>query len=103
MYSTHHLRYLRVEKMDKKSPRNKTITLSAADRERLQPLVLHPAAPCSVADVENRVIGGDLFEMLDRVPDGVADLIIADPPYNLDKQFGSNSFAARSKLKLKDR
>ena len=83
--------------MDKKSPRNKTITLSAADRERLQPLVLHPTAPCSEADVENRVIGGDLFEMLDRVPDGVADLIIADPPYNLDKQFGSNSFAARSR------
>lgn len=79
------------------SPRNKTIRLTEADRERLKPQILRPEAPCSAEELTDKVICGDLFEVLDRVPDGVCDLIIADPPYNLDKQFGKTSFAARSR------
>jgi adenine-specific DNA-methyltransferase len=36
-----------------------------------------------------RVIWGDTLEVLDdAVPDGAADLVFADPPYNLGKRFG---------------
>jgi site-specific DNA-methyltransferase (adenine-specific) len=37
-----------------------------------------------------RLIWGDTLEVLDgAVPDGAADLVFADPPYNLGKRFGT--------------
>jgi site-specific DNA-methyltransferase (adenine-specific)/adenine-specific DNA-methyltransferase len=36
----------------------------------------------------DRVIEGDCIDLLRRLPDGCAPLIIADPPYNLGKDFG---------------
>ena len=36
----------------------------------------------------NKIIEGDCLEGLKKVPDETFDLIIADPPYNLDKNFG---------------
>jgi len=37
----------------------------------------------------NTIIVGDCIEGMRRLPDSVADLIIADPPYNLNKDFGA--------------
>ena len=39
-------------------------------------------------DLANKILNGDIFKMLPRVPDNFADLIIIDPPYNLSKNFG---------------
>lgn len=36
-----------------------------------------------------RVILGDCIEGMRGMPDACVDLIIADPPYNLDKDFGA--------------
>jgi site-specific DNA-methyltransferase (adenine-specific) len=36
----------------------------------------------------NRIVERDCLDGLRDLPDGCADLIIADPPYNLDKDFG---------------
>ncbi len=44
------------------------------------------AKPSSVSI--NRILQGDCIEGLGSLPDDCADLIIADPPYNLDKDFG---------------
>lgn len=46
--------------------------------------------------VENQIVCGDAIEAMKGLPDSCADLIIADPPYNLDKdkEFGVDiSFA----------
>jgi site-specific DNA-methyltransferase (adenine-specific) len=48
------------------------------------------------AQWENTIVCADLLEMIDRVPDGVADLIIIDPPYNLSKDFNGLTFSAIS-------
>ena len=45
---------------------------------------------------ENTIVCADLLEVIDRVPDGVADLIIIDPPYNLAKDFNGLAFSAIS-------
>ncbi|MGD9791768.1 MAG: site-specific DNA-methyltransferase [Phycisphaerales bacterium] len=37
----------------------------------------------------NEIILGDCLEGMRRLPDGIASLIIADPPYNLAKDFGA--------------
>ena len=36
----------------------------------------------------NRIIVGDCLEELPKLPEGCSQLIIVDPPYNLDKDFG---------------
>ena len=53
-------------------------------------------------DLTNKIINGDLFEMIQYIPDGIADLIIIDPPYNLSKTFNSSRFSARSSEKYID-
>jgi site-specific DNA-methyltransferase (adenine-specific) len=44
--------------------------------------------------VENAVYAGDALEFLSQLPDGCADLVVADPPYSLDKdrEFGTGAF-----------
>lgn len=37
---------------------------------------------------KNRIIRGDVIELLRMIPSGSADLVIADPPYGIDKDFG---------------
>lgn len=44
----------------------------------------------------NRTINDDILHALSFLPDGFANLIIIDPPYNLTKNFNGNTFSARS-------
>lgn len=39
----------------------------------------------------NKIHFGDCIKMLQQIPDNSATLIIADPPYNLNKDFGNSS------------
>jgi len=39
----------------------------------------------------NKIYFGDCIKMLQQIPDKSAALIIADPPYNLNKDFGNSS------------
>jgi site-specific DNA-methyltransferase (adenine-specific) len=45
---------------------------------------------------ENSVICGDAFDVLTRLSPASFDLIFADPPYNLTKKFGNESFTQTS-------
>lgn len=40
---------------------------------------------------DSLVINGDCLEVLSQIPDKYVDLIFADPPYNLGKDFGNDS------------
>ena len=42
---------------------------------------------------DDMIVNADLFDCLDFIPDGYFDLIIIDPPYNLDKDFHGRKFA----------
>lgn len=45
---------------------------------------------------ENSIICGDFFEAVKTVGDACVDLCIADPPYNLRKDYGGEVFSRRS-------
>ena len=76
-----------------KSDRNKTIDLSVeAGREYLDRCV-SVTAPAALDDVLDKTILGDSFEVLPLLPRGSVDLLIVDPPYNLDKSFGDSGFS----------
>jgi site-specific DNA-methyltransferase (adenine-specific) len=46
--------------------------------------------------IKNKTILGDLFSVIDKIPEGIADLIIIDPPYNLSKDFNGFKFKSTS-------
>ncbi len=77
--------------MEKKerSPRNKTIVLTPEDEALYLDRCLPPGAPFA----PDSVINGDCIEALAALPDGFAGLLIADPPYNLDKNYAEARFA----------
>lgn len=76
--------------------RNRTITLSQEDINRLSGRLVGQDQLASCTDFENKTINADLFYALDFIPDNFASLIIIDPPYNLRKDFNGNVFNSRS-------
>ena len=76
------------------SKRNKTITVSAAEARELGPGILSPQDIAGGLSFADTLINGDISEVAAMLPDGFADLIIADPPYNLSKRFGATGFTA---------
>ncbi len=69
-----------------KAARNKTIELSKDDIKRLKPRLKKNFEL-------NTTINKNLFDIIDNLPKKFADLIIIDPPYNLDKNFNGFKFA----------
>ncbi len=54
--------------------------------------LLRPPLPVSVRELTDRVVCGDLLALSPQLPKAFVDLLILDPPYNLNKQFGAESF-----------
>jgi site-specific DNA-methyltransferase (adenine-specific) len=79
-----------------KSPRNHTLTLDDAERTELDERVCSVSAPVSAADMADRTFCGSLLDSIGFFPSESVDLLIIDPPYNLDKDFGGNKFISRS-------
>ena len=76
-----------------KAPRNKTIDLSVKDGKEYLDRCLTLKDAVRKDQIKDRVIRGDFFKATSLLPSGFADLVIADPPYNLDKTFSSAKFS----------
>ena len=76
-----------------KSPRNKTIDIGVEEGAEFLKRVLRPGIKEELPeDIRDLTILGDSTELKKKLPEGFADLIIADTPYNLDKDFNGESF-----------
>lgn len=84
--------------MEKKerAANNRTLTLEPQEVEGFKSRLLTESNISAETDIVNRTLNGDILKMLEFVPDGFADLIIIDPPYNLSKNFNGMKFASRS-------
>jgi site-specific DNA-methyltransferase (adenine-specific) len=78
------------------SPLNKTIKLTKAEIRKYSSNLICLEKKSSVKRVLNKTINQDLFEALDFLPENFVDLLIIDPPYNLNKQFNSIIFQKKS-------
>ncbi len=76
----------------KRASRNKTIELTDQERARFQAAIRQLDAPATRENVTDAVFCCDVLEMLERAPSGVFDLVVADPPYNLTKDFNGVTF-----------
>lgn len=79
-----------------KSARNKTIQLSKSEIEELSRQLLRLNRAVSVKEIVNKTINQNSFSVLDYLPNKFVDLLIVDPPYNLNKTFNSTSFKEKS-------
>ena len=76
----------------KRAPRNRTLTLSDEEREKFRKRLVDPTEVRGRRSVKDKLICGDTFDVLSTLPKKWFDLVIADPPYNLTKSFGRESF-----------
>ena len=74
-----------------KSKRNKTLTVSEEEIPLLKERI-SSANDLRQGYSDNMLINGDLLECIDFIPNEYFDLIIIDPPYNLDKNFHGQRF-----------
>lgn len=84
-----------------RAKRNRTLTVDENEIPGLNEEIL------SVNDlrsgfVDNSIINADLFDCLDYIPDEYFDLIIIDPPYNLDKDFHGKKFSSMKQDEYED-
>ena len=77
----------------RRAGRNRTLALSDDARAELEKTLLRPDAKLSASEAEDRLICGDVMRVAPLLPEKFADLLILDPPYNLDKAFNGRKFA----------
>ena len=70
---------------------NRTITLTEEERYTYKDYISN-----KFELNENSVICGDFFEINLQIPDKYVNLILLDPPYNITKKYGENTFKAMS-------
>ena len=75
-----------------KSKRNKTIDISIEDGASYLERCITITEPTTVDTITDKTILGDSFEVLKNMPSNFVDLLVVDPPYNLDKNFHGNKF-----------
>ncbi len=83
-------------KAKRRAPRNRTLEVTAADNVVLRKKLVFFRKVESLLNVSNTIICGDSFEVLPQLAKGSFDLLFADPPYNLTKDFGTEKFTQRS-------
>lgn len=79
--------------MNKKSPKNKTLYIT-------DNLIKSYATKClkienkikNIETIKNKTIIGSSFEILKMIPTDSVDLVVTDPPYNIEKKFNQESF-----------
>ena len=80
-------------KLKIRAERNRTMTLTDNERYYYRSRLL---SADSAEQFINRIIHGNLFDILPKLPSACCDLIFADPPYNLAKDFNGQKFKSSS-------
>ncbi len=75
-----------------RASRNRTLTIADSEREKYIKQLIQINENTSVSNITNKNINGDLFSIVDYFPKSFVDLMIVDPPYNLDKEFDGFKF-----------
>lgn len=74
----------------KRAERNRTLTISDEEIEFYKKKLITLSEKSD--EISNKTIFQNTFEALKLLPENKFDLLFADPPYNLTKQFGENKF-----------
>lgn len=76
----------------KRAPRNRTLDLNETETAIYKKRLIYLNENTDLKEFRNRVICGNAFAVLKKLPEKTFDLLFADPPYNLTKDFGAERF-----------
>ncbi len=76
-----------------RADRNRTLRLTPTDRKRLASQLIRLPQHGSAPRLRQGIAEGDYQDWLPHLPERCVDLLFVDPPYNLNKSFGSLKFA----------
>ena len=79
-----------------KAARNKTIDMSIEEGKKYLDRCISTSEPPGIDSILNKTILGDCLEVIPLLPNSFIDLLIVDPPYNLDKDFHGKKFKKTS-------
>ncbi len=79
-----------------KAKNNRTIELNIEEEERIARNLLTLNKETELYDILDKTINQDSLEVLDFLPSASIDLIITDPPYNMNKEFNSVVFSKQT-------
>ena len=74
------------------APRNRTLRVNDNEIANLRQNIVFQNEKSRFENIGNTIICGDAFETLKKLAAASVDLLFADPPYNLTKDFGAESF-----------
>ena len=77
----------------RRAPRNRTLVLAETEVRALAERLVSFNSPASLTDVLGKTINQDIRDVLPFLPACSVDLLIVDPPYNLDKSFNGTQFS----------
>ncbi len=84
-----------------RAERNRTLTVSDNEIPALEKSILS-ADELKKSFVDNAVVNANLFDCLEYIPNDYFNLIIIDPPYNLDKDFHGKKFSSMKSSAYED-
>jgi len=80
-----------------RAPRNRTLSVSENEQKNLKKRLFWPnEKEITASQITNKTVCADLFDVMDLLPAKFVDLLVLDPPYNLDKNFNSFKFSKAS-------
>ena len=79
-----------------KADRNKTIDISVEEGREYLGKCISLTEKAELPEVLDKTLIGNTLEILKLLPENSVDLLIVDPPYNLDKDFHGNKFKRTS-------
>ena len=80
---------------DLRAERNRTLVLSAQEKQAYLARLLHLPNLTSMQAIENSTVNEDVFRVLPLLQGRFIDLLFIDPPYNLTKTFNGQAFKQR--------
>ena len=83
--------------MSARAPRNRTLTCTQEELLELSKEILQVDSKLDRREIDHQLIRGDFFQIATYLPDQFIDLLILDPPYNIDKNFNGNHFRKMAK------
>ena len=80
-----------------RAPRNRTLSVSENEQNNLKKRLFWPnEKEITASKIINKTVCANLFDVIDLLPAKFVDLLVLDPPYNLDKNFNGFKFSKAS-------
>lgn len=71
-----------------RAPRNHTLTLTEEEAKLYEGKLISLSQKVSLSEIIDKTICQDMCEAISLMPEGIADILVIDPPYNLRVKYG---------------